>query len=123
MLDHKELLAVPLWVDLLGALAAEMTKDTKSLSREPQPPLSLIQQFLATPQGQGWLNTLGPALETWREKFLFKNLKTIADKAIQKKLDVYFIVGRDHVQSLVQMFPLINGVRKYGSLTVAGMLR
>ncbi len=92
------------WVELYRVLIDEMNEEVKRLPEELRVDLGQVASYLNEPTGVRADYVVFEINNRWRNQFIFKNMKEIADVAVAKGLDVCFLIGAGHVQDISAMF-------------------
>ncbi|MCR4337629.1 MAG: hypothetical protein NUV91_07490 [Candidatus Omnitrophica bacterium] len=89
------------WIALLKEIILVMNEDIKGFTGDFQLNLGRIESYLQDPKNVTHQSYVVEEVNgKWRDKFILKNMREIAAIAESKGLDVYFLVGRGHVQNL-----------------------
>lgn len=92
------------WRELYRALGTELTEEARKLPKELQPNFFWINKYLSDKSFMATYYVVNKISLDWRNKFIFKNMQEVAQIARKRGLDVYFLIGANHIKELSKMF-------------------
>ncbi len=105
------------WMQLYKELALVMSEEAKDLPKDLRPDVERIQQYIASPKESGHTQYIVEEVNNkWRNKFIAKHMREIAEVAAQKGLDAYILIGAGHVAHISSLLSnragTVEGLKK-----------